>query len=57
MIVICWLWVDRSEELVGLLLTRISPSDRDPLRAEIRILAYQALIESFLPGVDRKGAG
>ncbi len=40
-----YFWVDRTEELVGLLLTQISPSDRYPLRAEIRILTYQALIE------------
>ena len=40
-----YFWVDRTEELVGLLLTQISPSDRYPLRAEIRILAYQALTE------------
>ncbi len=40
-----YFWVDRSEELVGLLLTQVSPSDRYPLRAEIRILTYQALIE------------
>jgi len=40
-----YFWVDRSEELVELLLTQMSPSDRYPLHAEIRILAYQALIE------------
>ena len=40
-----YFWVDRSEELVGLLLTQVSPSDRYPLRAEIRILTYQALID------------
>ncbi|HJO03727.1 MAG TPA: serine hydrolase domain-containing protein [Acidobacteriota bacterium] len=40
-----YFWVDRAEELVGLLLTQVSPSDRYPLRAEIRILTYQALTE------------
>ena len=38
-----YFWVDRSEELVGLLLTQVGPSDRYPLRAEIRVLAYQAI--------------
>ncbi len=38
-------WVDRTERLVGLLLTQLSPSDTYPLRGAMRALTYQALID------------
>ena len=40
-----YFWVDREERLVGLLLTQLSPSAAYPLRAEMRLLTYQALID------------
>ncbi|MDH4145953.1 MAG: beta-lactamase family protein [Acidimicrobiia bacterium] len=38
-------WVDRSEELCGLLLTQLMPSSRYPIRREMKSLAYQALVD------------
>lgn len=37
-------WVDRSEELVVLLLAQLMPSSTYPIRREMRTLTYQALI-------------
>ncbi len=39
-----YFWIDREEELIGLELTQLMPSDTYPLRAEMRIRTYQALI-------------
>ena len=38
-------WVDRQEQLVGLLLTQLMPSAAYPLRAEMMALTYQAVID------------
>ena len=38
-------WVDRSEELVGMILTQLMPSSTHPIRRELKALVYQALIE------------
>jgi hypothetical protein len=38
-------WVDRSEELVGMVLTQLMPSSTHPIRRELKALVYQALIE------------
>jgi CubicO group peptidase (beta-lactamase class C family) len=38
-------WVDRSEELVGVLLTQLMPSSTHPIRRELKALTYQALID------------
>jgi CubicO group peptidase (beta-lactamase class C family) len=40
-----YFWVDRSEELIALELTQLMPSDRYPIRAEMKILTYQAIID------------
>jgi CubicO group peptidase (beta-lactamase class C family) len=38
-------WVDRKEELTGLLLTQLMPSSKHPIRREMKTLAYQALVD------------
>jgi CubicO group peptidase (beta-lactamase class C family) len=38
-------WVDPREELVGMLLTQLIPSSAYPVRREMRVLTYQALID------------
>jgi CubicO group peptidase (beta-lactamase class C family) len=38
-------WVDRSEELVVILLAQLMPSSTYPIRREMRALTYQALID------------
>jgi len=38
-------WVDPAEELIGLLLTQLIPSATYPLRREMKVLAYQALVD------------
>ena len=38
-------WVDPAEELVGLLLTQLVPSSTYPLRREMKVLTYQALVD------------
>ena len=38
-------WVDRSEELVGMVLTQLMPSSTHPIRRELKALVYQALID------------
>jgi CubicO group peptidase (beta-lactamase class C family) len=38
-------WIDRSEELVGLVLTQLMPSSTYPIRREMKALTYQALID------------
>ena len=40
-----YFWVDPEEELVGLFLTQLAPSDTYPLRALMRVLTYQAIID------------
>ena len=37
-------WVDPAEDLIVLLLTQLSPSSTYPIRRELRVLAYQALL-------------
>ena len=37
-------WVDPAEDLIVLLLTQLSPSSTYPIRRELRVLTYQALI-------------
>ena len=37
-------WVDPAEDLVVLLLTQLSPSSTYPIRRELRVLTYQALL-------------
>jgi len=38
-------WVDPAEELIGMLLTQLLPSSTYPLRREMKVLTYQALID------------
>lgn len=38
-------FVDREEELIGMILAQLIPSDAYPLRADARILTYQALVD------------
>jgi len=38
-------WVDRSEDLVGMLLTQLMPSSTYPIRRELKALVYQALVD------------
>ena len=40
-----YFWIDRSEELIALELTQLMPSHRYPIRAEMKILTYQAIID------------
>ena len=40
-----YFFVDREEQLVGIFLTQLSPSDSYPLRAQFRGLVYQALAD------------
>jgi CubicO group peptidase (beta-lactamase class C family) len=40
-----YFWVDPAEELVGLVLTQLMPSDTYPIRAQMRVLTYQAVLE------------
>jgi CubicO group peptidase (beta-lactamase class C family) len=38
-------WVDRREELVGMVLTQLMPSSTYPIRREMKALTYQALVD------------
>jgi CubicO group peptidase (beta-lactamase class C family) len=38
-------FIDREEQLVGMILAQLIPSDKYPLRADARILSYQALVD------------
>jgi CubicO group peptidase (beta-lactamase class C family) len=38
-------WVDPSEEMYVLLLTQLTPSSSYPIRRELRVLSYQAIVE------------
>jgi CubicO group peptidase (beta-lactamase class C family) len=38
-------WVDRREELTGLVLTQLMPSSKHPIRREMKSLTYQALVD------------
>lgn len=38
-------WVDPAEELIGMLLTQLIPSSTYPIRREMRVLTYQALVD------------
>lgn len=38
-------WIDPQEELIGILLTQLMPSSSYPLRREMKVLSYQALID------------
>ena len=38
-------WVDPAEELIGLFMTQLIPSATYPVRREMKVLAYQALID------------
>jgi len=40
-----YFWIDREEELIGILMTQLRPSATYPLRALVRILTYQALTD------------
>jgi CubicO group peptidase (beta-lactamase class C family) len=40
-----YFWIDREEEFIGILMTQLKPSAKYPLRALVRILTYQALID------------
>ena len=37
-------WVDPAEDLIVLLLTQLMPSSTYPIRRELRVLTYQALL-------------
>jgi CubicO group peptidase (beta-lactamase class C family) len=38
-------WIDREEDLIGMVFTQLTPSGTYPMRSKMRILTYQALIE------------
>ena len=38
-------WIDRAEEIVAIFLTQLVPSSTWPLRRELRVLTYQALVD------------
>jgi CubicO group peptidase (beta-lactamase class C family) len=38
-------WVDPAEDLVVVMMTQLIPSSRYPLRRELRVLAYQAIVD------------
>ncbi len=38
-------WVDPAEDMTVIFLTQLSPSDTYPLRRELRVLAYQSLVD------------
>ena len=38
-------WVDPAEEIAVILLTQLMPSSAYPLRRELRVLTYQAIID------------
>ena len=38
-------WVDPAEELIGLLMTQLIPSATYPVRREMKVLTYQALVD------------
>ena len=38
-------FIDREERLIGMILAQLIPSDAYPLRADARVLAYQALVD------------
>ena len=38
-------WIDPREELIGMLLTQLVPSSTYPVRRQMRVLAYQALVD------------
>ena len=42
-------WVDPAEDLTVLLLTQLMPSSAYPIRRELRVLTYQALLQGDLP--------
>jgi len=40
-----YFWIDRSEELIAVQFTQLMPSDKYPIRAEMKILTNQAIID------------
>ena len=38
-------WVDPAEEMAVVLLTQLTPSSTYPIRRELRVLTYQAIVE------------
>jgi CubicO group peptidase (beta-lactamase class C family) len=40
-----YFWVDPAEDLIALFLTQLVPSSSYPIRRELRVLVYQAIIE------------
>ena len=38
-------WIDPTEDMTVIFLTQLSPSDAYPLRRELRVLTYQALVD------------
>lgn len=40
-----YFFIDPHEEMIGLFLTQLTPSDSYPLRAQFRGLVYQAIVD------------
>jgi CubicO group peptidase (beta-lactamase class C family) len=38
-------WIDRAEEIAAVFFTQLTPSSAWPLRRELRVLTYQALVD------------
>ena len=38
-------WVDPKEEMIVMLLTQLAPSSTYPVRRELRVLSYQAIVD------------
>ena len=38
-------WIDRAEEISAVFFTQLTPSSAWPLRRELRVLAYQSLVD------------
>ena len=40
-----YFWVDPGEELIVILMTQLLPSSSYPIRREMRVAAYQAIVD------------
>ena len=43
-------WIDPGEDMVVMQLAQLVPSDRYPLRRELKVLAYQTIVDIDTPG-------
>lgn len=43
-------WVDPAEDMVVMQLAQLAPSDRYPIRRQLKVLCYQTIVDSDTPG-------